>query len=60
MGGLFLVLLGFVVTADVTNYRANRRELLLIEEQLAERRRAEDALRDANEQFGEQGGGAYR
>ena len=49
MGGLFIVLLGFIVTADVTNYRSNRRELSLIESQLAERERAEGALRDANE-----------
>jgi len=49
MGGLFLVLLGFIVTADVTNYRSTRRELSLIEAQLAERQLAADVLRDANE-----------
>ena len=32
MGGLFLVLLGFVVTADVAIYRSNRRELAVVEE----------------------------
>ena len=32
MGGLFLVLLGFVVTADVAIYRSIRRELAVVEE----------------------------
>ena len=32
MGGLFLVLLGFIVVADTTIYRSRRRELLAVEE----------------------------
>ncbi len=32
MGGLFLVLFGFIVTADVTIFRANRREVATVEE----------------------------
>lgn len=32
MGGLFLVLLGFIVVADVTIRRSNQRELLAVEE----------------------------
>lgn len=32
MGGLFLVLFGFIVVADVTIYRSNRRQLSLAEE----------------------------
>ena len=32
MGGLFLVLLGFIVVADVTIRRSNQRELLVVEE----------------------------
>ena len=43
-GGLFLVFSGFVVVADVTIYRANRREVSLVEDQLAERKRTEEAL----------------
>ena len=49
MGGLFLFLLGFILTADVTNIRSRRRELSLIQARLDERRRAKDVLRDANE-----------
>ena len=44
MGGLFLVLVGFIVTADVTLYRAGRREVSLVEDQLADREQAETAL----------------
>ena len=32
MGGLFLVLLGFIVTADVRIYRSRRREMAVVEE----------------------------
>ena len=49
MGGLFLFLLGFIVTADVTHIRSRRRELSLIQTQLDERQRAQGVLRDANE-----------
>ena len=49
MGGLFLLLLGFIVAADVTNIRSRRRELSLIQAQLDEHQRSEDVLRDANE-----------
>ena len=41
MGGLFIVLAGFVVVADMALFRANRRELVLVEGQLAERNQAE-------------------
>ena len=44
MGGLFLVLVGFVVVADIAIYRARRREVALVEGQLAERERSEEAL----------------
>jgi len=32
MGGLFLILLGFIVVADLTIYRSNRRQMVLAEE----------------------------
>ena len=44
MGGLFLVLTGFMVVADVIIYRARRREISLVEEQLSERERAQEAV----------------
>ena len=44
MGGLFLVLTGFIVVADVTIFRANKREMALVDRQLNERRQAEEAL----------------
>ena len=44
MGGLFLALTGFVVVADVVIRRANLREIALVEEQLAERKRFEEQL----------------
>ena len=37
MGGLFLVLLGFIVVADVTIHRSNSREISLVQNQLVER-----------------------
>ena len=49
MGGLFAVLLVFIVVADMSIYRSRRREVLLVEGQLEERRRAEETLRDVNE-----------
>ena len=50
MGGLFIVLLGFIVTADVTNYRSNRRALSAVEHQLAERTRAGEELQRARDE----------
>ncbi len=44
MGGLFLVLSGFIVVADVSIFRGNKRELSLVERQLAERKDAEERL----------------
>ena len=44
MGGLFLVLTGFIVVADVAIYRGTRREISLVEDQLSERKQAQDAL----------------
>ena len=44
MGGLFLILCVFIVLADITIYRSRRRELALVEGQLARRKRTEEAL----------------
>ena len=44
MGGLFLVLLGFIVVADVSIYRSRHRELALAEGQLVERKQSEEVL----------------
>ena len=44
MGGLFLVLVGFMVVADVTVSRSRRREVALSESQLAERKQSEEAV----------------
>ena len=44
MGGLFLVLTGFIVVADIGIHRSNRRQVALVESQLAERQEAEKAL----------------
>ena len=44
MGGLFLVLLGFIVVADVSIYRSRHRELALVEGQLVERKQSEEVL----------------
>ena len=49
VGGLFLVFSGFVVVADVIIHRANRREVALVEGQLAERERAASELQEAKE-----------
>ena len=55
MGGLFLVLLGFIVVADVNIYRSNRREVSAIEDAnrtLEERVRARTReLEEAQEQL---------
>lgn len=51
MGGLFLALMVFTTMADVTLHRANRRELLLIASQLAERQRTEEAIQESEERF---------
>ena len=44
MGRLFLVLAGFIVVADVAIYRGTRREISLVEDQLNERKQAQEAL----------------
>ena len=44
MGGLLLVLCGFIVVADVRIYRSTRREMALVEDQLTERERSEESL----------------
>ena len=44
MGGLFLVLAGFIVVADVAISRGTRRELSLVEEQLNERKQGQESL----------------
>ena len=51
MGGLFLVLSGFIVVADVTIHRSRMREIALGESQLVERQRAEDALRESETRY---------
>ena len=58
MGGLFLVLVGFVVVADVVINRSQTRERALVETQLAERGRAEElavqhatAMEEANREL---------
>ena len=50
MGGLFIVLLGFVITADVANYRSREREASLVGAKLAERALAEQELRRARDE----------
>ena len=45
MGGLFLVLFGFIVVANIGINRSRGREVSLAEAKLAERRRAEEVLR---------------
>ena len=51
MGGLFLVLLGFIITADVGMHRSRRREVALVEDQLEERKRAQEALTQQAEEL---------
>ena len=49
MGGLFTVLVGFVVAADVMLYRSRRREMSVSADRLAERQRSEEQLRAARD-----------
>lgn len=51
MGALFAVLLGFIVVADATMVRSNRRGLALMEDRLADRRVVESELRDSEERY---------
>ncbi len=51
MGGLFLVLLRFIITADVGMHRSGRREVALVEDQLEERKRAQEALTQQAEEL---------
>ena len=51
MGWLFLVLVGFIVVADVTIYRARRREMALVENQLTEREQAAEELSRSNKEL---------
>ena len=46
MAVLFLAFSGFIVTADVLIQRGRRREVSLVEDRLAERQAAEEALRE--------------
>ena len=50
MAGLFLVFAGFIVVADILIYRANRRELSVVEGQLGERKRSQGALQRSEEE----------
>ena len=50
MGGLFIAFAGFMVVADIAIYRANRREVSLVEGRLAEREAAAEALRRSEEE----------
>ena len=45
MGGLFITLLGFIVVAELSISRKNRREFALVEKQLSERKASEEAMR---------------
>ena len=44
MGGLFLALVGFVVVSDRMIFRSHERQMVLAENQLAERKEAQDRL----------------
>ena len=46
MGGLFLALVGFVVVSDRMIFKSHERQLVLVENQLSERKQAQDALSD--------------
>ncbi len=52
LGGLFLVLLGFIIVADTGVNRSRRRELALVQDQLAERELAERQLTSSLEEKG--------
>ena len=49
MGGLILVFLSFMGTADITIYRSSRREMALVEAQLEERKRIGEELQQARD-----------
>ncbi|MFQ6028572.1 MAG: histidine kinase dimerization/phospho-acceptor domain-containing protein, partial [Dehalococcoidia bacterium] len=49
MGGLILVFLSFMGTADITIYRSSRREMALVEAQLTERKRIGEELQQARD-----------
>lgn len=49
LGGIFLILLGFIFVADVTIQRANRRELALAQNQLEERLQVTEELQRARD-----------
>ena len=49
MGGLFFTLFGFILVANIAINRSRRRELALVEGQLAERNQAERSLRDSQQ-----------
>ena len=51
MGGLFLTLVGFVVVSDRIIVRSHDRQIVLVENQLAERKVAQEHLRRANEEL---------
>lgn len=52
LAGLFLVLLGFIIVADTGANRSRRRELALVQDQLAERELAEQQLKSSLEEKG--------
>ena len=52
LSGLFLVLLGFIIVADTGVNRSRRRELALVQGQLAEREVAEERLTSSLEEKG--------
>ena len=49
MGGLFFVVLGFILVADLTITNTSRRELQLVEDQLTDRKSVQEELREAKE-----------
>ena len=51
MAGLFFIFLNFTAVADVAIHRSRRREVSLIENQLAERKESEEVLRESEERF---------
>ncbi len=52
LAGLFMVLLGFIIVADTGANRSRRRELALVQDQLAERQLAERQLTSSLEEKG--------
>ncbi len=51
MGGLFIVLVGFIVVAEKSISRSHRREIELAENQLVERKRAADEVERKNREL---------